>query len=204
MNCDLSVFKTRSYLYLDSQRNLLPSFVYVAKLVHNRQALSSTVINFVRSRVQVKPATLLILIDLLSVLWWRSFRYPLPKWLLFLCNVGSVFQCLRSFSFLFAQRIKPMISLIRGVPSPVSNYLVVQQCKWKYNQECTYIMLLSPLVPSPINTPLIHTQHSTQQLIVLTKVVRQLSRASLLIALGERSHKKQNVYANTRQHLRAS
>ena len=59
---------------------------YAARLVHTRRALSSTVINLIRRRFQVKPATLLIPVDL--------FVYPLVeefygtrhqiKWLLFL------------------------------------------------------------------------------------------------------------------------
>jgi len=49
-----------------------------------------------RSRFQVKHATLLIPIDLFLVVWWRSFTlpgkvYPIPKWLLFLNLCGEWF-----------------------------------------------------------------------------------------------------------------
>ena len=53
----------------------------------------------IRSRFQVKPATLMIPIDL----WGGGggvLRYPVPKGLLFLIFFGVIFHCLRSL-FLF-------------------------------------------------------------------------------------------------------
>jgi hypothetical protein len=56
-----------------------------AKLVYTRRALSSTVINIIRSRFQAKPATLLIPIDFSFPFRDEgALRYSVPKWLLFL------------------------------------------------------------------------------------------------------------------------
>jgi len=50
-----------------------------AKLVHARRALSSPISNLIRSRFQVKPATLLIPVALSYSLWWRSVTVPGTK-----------------------------------------------------------------------------------------------------------------------------
>jgi len=94
---------------LKELRNLLPSFMfirrihavnYAAKLVHTRLALSNTIINSHQRRFQVKPAILLIPIDIFLFLmveeifgtWYRSGSFSLIK-------VGSGFYCLRNCSF---------------------------------------------------------------------------------------------------------
>ena len=60
--------------------------------------LLSTVI---RSRIQVEPATLLIPITIYLIRYGGGVvRYSVPEWLLYLINVRSGFQCLRS-TFLF-------------------------------------------------------------------------------------------------------
>jgi hypothetical protein len=79
-------------LGFDSQRvkklasKLHPHFVNsAAKLVHARRALSSSVFNSIRSRLQAKPATLLIPIDFsFPFRGGGALRYSVLKWLLFL------------------------------------------------------------------------------------------------------------------------
>jgi hypothetical protein len=76
---------------------------YAAKLVHTRCALSSTLLSLlIRRQFQVKPATLLILIDFFLSFWWRSYTVPGIKVAPFpLLMRGVVFHCQRSLFFSF-------------------------------------------------------------------------------------------------------
>ena len=95
-------------LGLDSQRVKklasklhLHSVNFAAKLVHTRRALLSKLLStLIRSRVQAKPAILLIPIDfpsLLAVEELYGTRYQSGSFSLI--DVGSGFHCLRSFFF---------------------------------------------------------------------------------------------------------
>jgi len=95
-------------LGLDSQRvKKLASKLHVhsvnfaAKFVHTRRAFPVLLSTLSRSRFQAKPATLLIPIDFsFPFRGGGALRYSIPKWLLFVNNMGSGFHCLRSVFFI--------------------------------------------------------------------------------------------------------
>jgi len=83
-------------LDLDSQRGKklasklhVHSVNYAAKLVHTRRALPPLLSTLIRRWSEVKPATLLIPIDLLSFLLVEEFMVPGTKAAFSLINMGS-------------------------------------------------------------------------------------------------------------------
>ena len=104
-------------LGLDSQRvKKLVSKLHVhsvnlaAKLVQTRRPFPVLLSTLIRSRFQVKPATLLIPIDFsFPFCNGRALRYSYQSGSITLINVGSGFHCLRSFSFFFLQFQSGMI-----------------------------------------------------------------------------------------------